>query len=305
MKKSFGTRLTRDLRVNWVLYIMMVPVVVYYVLFSYVPMAGIQLAFKEYYIKLGIWGSPWVGLDNFRRLFSGYNFKNLVLNTVGIGVYTLALTIVTPIIFAVLVNYVRHRRWKGVLQMVTYLPYFISAVVLVGMLQIFLGDNGLLNVALAKLGLYTVPLLSSPGMFMGVFAWSGAWQVLGFSAVIYIATLAGVDPELHEAAIVDGASIWRRIWHIDLPELQPTILLLFILGLGNLVNIDFQKILLMQNPLNLSASEVLSTYVYKVGLINNDYGYSTAVGLFNSVISLMLLVLANRAAKKFAGYSMW
>lgn len=304
-QNSFGARVKRDLRINTVSYVLMVPVIIYFILFHYVPMAGIQLAFKKYQIKDGIWGSPWVGFDHFERLFSSYNFKNLILNTLGISVYTLVLLTVTPIIFAVLVNYVRHTRWKKTLQMVTYLPYFISAVVLVGMLQIFLGADGMLNILLPKIGLDTVPLLTSPSMFHGVYAWSGAWQGLGFSSVIYIATLAGVDPGLHEAAIMDGASIWRRIWHIDLPELRPTILLLFILGIGNVVNVDFQKVLLMQNPLNLSASEVLSTYVYKVGLINNDYGFSTAVGLFNSIISLILLVLANRAAKKFAGYSLW
>lgn len=304
-KKPFRQRLAEDLKKNWILYAMILPVVAYYLLFSYVPMAGIQLAFKKYVIKEGIWGSPWVGLKNFTRFFKGYNFWTLIWNTLSISLYTLVVGTVIPILFSVLINYVRGRRWKKTLQMVTYLPYFISNVVLVGMLGIFLGDSGLVNAFLEKFGLEAIPFLSSGRLFRGVYTWSGVWQSLGYSSVIYIAALSGVDPQIHEAAIMDGASIWHRIWHIDLAELRPTVLVLFIMSLGNVINVGYEKVLLMQNSLNTSTSEVLSTYVYKIGLINSDYGFSTAVGLFNSLISMILLLAANRIAKKLAGYSIW
>jgi len=304
-RSSFGKRLINDLKKNWILYAMVLPIVAYYLLFSYIPMAGVQLAFKKYLIKAGIWGSPWVGLKNFIRFFNGYNFWTLIWNTLSISLYSLVVGTVVPILFSLLINYVRAKQWKKTLQMVTYLPYFISNVVLVGMLGIFLGDSGLINSLLQRLGLEAVPFLSSGKLFRGVYTWSGVWQSLGYSSVIYIAALSGVDPQIHEAAIVDGASIWRRIWHIDLAELKPTVLVLFILSLGNVINVGYEKVLLMQNSLNTATSEVLSTYVYKIGLINSDYGFSTAVGLFNSIISMVLLLVANRVAKKLAGYSIW
>lgn len=304
-RKSFWARLGRDIRVNYILYLMMVPVAAYFIIFHYIPMAGIQLAFKNYQIKAGIWGSPWVGLKHFKRFFASYNFGSLLKNTISISLYSLLAGATIPILFSLMINYVRSSRWKKTLQMITYLPYFISNVVLVGMLAIFLGDNGIVNVALNALGAEGIPFLSSGNLFRSVYTWSGVWQGLGFSSVIYIAALAGVDMQLHEAAIVDGASIWQRIWHIDLMEIRPTIFVVFIMGLGGVINVSYEKILLMQNPLNLATSEVLSTYTYKMGLINSDYGFSTAVGLFNSLVSMLLLFWANRTTRKLAGYSIW
>lgn len=304
-KTGIAARLCRDIRTNYILYLMIVPVVAYYVLFSYVPMLGAQLAFKDYFIKKGIWGSPWVGFDHFRRFFSSYNFPNLIWNTVSISLYNLIFGTIMPIMFSMMVNYINHTRWKKTLQMVTYMPYFISTVVLVGMLNIFLGDSGIINVFMEKISDSTIPFMSSNNTFRMVYTWSGVWQTLGFSSVVYIAALSGVDVQIHEAAIVDGASIWQRIWHIDLMEIRPTILVLFILGIGNVINVGYEKVLLMQNPLNTATSEVLSTYVYKMGLINSDYGFSTAVGLFNSFISMVLLIASNCVAKRLAGYSIW
>lgn len=303
--KNLFQRLVEDIKVNYILYIMITPVVAYYILFSYIPMAGVQLAFKDYSVKLGIWGSKWVGFRHFDRFFSAYNFGSLLFNTISISVYSMILGSLTPIIFAVLINYVRNNRWKKTLQMVTYLPYFISTVVLVGMLNIFFSDKGIVNIIVNTLGMENIPFLTSPSLFKGMYAWSNAWQGLGFNSIIYISALAGVDYQIHEAAIVDGASIWRRIWHIDLVEIRPTIIVLLIFGLGSIINVGFEKVLLMQNQLNFSGSDVISTYVYRVGLINNDYGYSTAVGLFNSFISMILLIISNYSAKKIAGYSMW
>jgi putative aldouronate transport system permease protein len=302
---TFRHKLLRDLRVNYILYFMLLPVALYYILFSYVPMAGIQLAFKDYMIKRGIWGSPWIGFEHFKRFFSNYNFRSVLQNTISISLYGLAAGTITPIFFSLMINYMRNLKWKKTLQMATYLPYFISTVVMVGMLQIFLGHNGMLNVLMKLLKLDEIPLLSSARWFQSAYVWSGVWQGMGFSSVIYIAALSGVDPQTHEAAIVDGASIWRRIWHIDLVDIQPTILVLLIMGLSGIINVGYEKVLLMQNALNLSSSEVLSTYIYKVGLINNDYGYSTAAGLFNSVISVILLLLANKTSRRLVGYSLW
>lgn len=304
-KRPFLARLFMDIRKNYFLYLLLLPVAAYYILFSYVPMAGIQMAFKKFSIKKGIWGSPWVGLQHFERFFSGYNFKRLLLNTIAISTYSMVLGLVTPLLFALMLNYVRSRRWKKTLQMVTYLPYFISTVVMVGILSLFLGQDGLVNSLLGLLGIAPVGFMVSPSLFKSVYAWSGAWQGLGFSAIIYISALAGVDYELHEAAIMDGASKWRRIWHIDLPSIKMTILVILITSLGGIIGVGFEKVLLMQNDLNFTASDVISTYVYRVGLVQSDYGYSTAVGLFNSVVSTILVLASNLTAKKVAGYSLW
>ena len=284
---------------------MILPVVAYYVIFAYIPMGGILLAFKDYQIKLGIFSSEFVGFRHFYRFLSSYNLKQLILNTVSISLYCIILGTVAPIAFSLFINYVRNKHWKKTLQMVTYLPYFISTVVLVGMLNIFLGDNGLVNSMLKNLGLTIVPFMSSEKMFRPVYTLSSVWQGLGFSSVVYIAALAGVDQQIHEAAIVDGAKIRHRMWYIDLMEIRPTIMVLFIMSLGGIINVGYEKVLLMQNALNTATSEVLSTYVYKVGLINSDYGFSTAIGVVNSLVSMILLITANRVARRIAGYSVW
>ena len=202
-------------------------------------------------------------------------------------------------------NYVRKERMKKTIQMLTYLPYFISTVVMVGMLEIFLGDRGMVNSVLGKLGAEPIGFLTTPSMFADVYAWSGTWQGLGFSSVMFVSALAGVDYELHEAAIVDGASKWRRIWHIDLVAIRSLIMLVLILNLGSVINVGYEKVLLMQNPLNMAASDVISTYVYRLGVLQQDYGYSTAVGLFNSLISVALILASNTIAKKTCNYSLW
>lgn len=228
------------------------------------------------------------------------------MNTLKISIYSMILGFLTPILFAVMLNYIRSQKWKKTLQMITYLPYFISTVVMVGMLTLFLGSDGIVNLFYKFItGREPIGFMTSPTLFKSVYAWSGAWQGLGFNSIIYIAALAGVDYELHEAAIVDGASKWRRIWHIDLPEIKMTIFVVLIMSLGGIINVGFEKVLLMQNDLNFAASDVISTYVYRVGLVQNDYGYSTAVGLFNSVISMILIIISNLTAKKAAGYSLW
>ena len=304
--ESLAIRLLNDMKKNWILYVMILPVVVYFIVFAYIPMGGVVLAFKDYKIKKGIFGSPWVGFDNFERFFNGYNFERLILNTVGISAYSLLVGFPIPIVFALLLNYINQKIFKKTLQMVSYAPYFISTVVICGMITIFCrSDTGIFNVIRNHFGLSSINFLADASLFKSIYVWSGVWQGMGFSSIIYISALAGVDPALHEAAIMDGATKLQRIIHVDLPSLKPTIIMLLILQIGSLMNVGFEKVYLLQNSLNASASEVISTYVYKVGLIQNNYGYSTAVGLFNSLINLILVVSANQISKKVANESLW
>ncbi len=229
-KESLGIRLLKNMKKNWILYVMIAPVVVYYIVFAYTPMYGILLAFKNYKVKQGIMGSPWVGLDHFRRFFSAYNFKQLIGNTVGISVYSLIIGFPIPIVFALMLNYLTHNRLKKVVQMVSYAPYFISTVVICGMITIFMApDTGILNVIRGFFGLESVNFLAKPEWFKSIYVWTGVWQGMGWSSIIYISALAGVDYEMHEAAIVDGATKIQRMIHVDLPSIKPTILMLLIL----------------------------------------------------------------------------
>lgn len=305
-KESLGIRLLKNMKKNWILYVMILPVAAYYIVFAYTPMYGILLAFKNYKVKLGILGSPWVGFDHFQRFFSAYNFKQLIGNTVGISVYSLIIGFPIPIVFALMLNYLTHHKLKKIVQMVSYAPYFISTVVICGMITIFMApDTGILNVLRGFFGLESVNFLAKPEWFKSIYVWTGVWQGMGWSSIIYISALAGVDYEMHEAAIVDGATKIQRMIHVDLPSIKPTILMLLILQMGSIMNVGFEKVYLLQNTLNKSAASVISTYVYEVGLINSDYGYSTAVGLFNSLINLALVVAANQLSKRFAGESLF
>lgn len=305
-KTGFFRRLFSDMKKNWILYVMILPVVVYFVIFAYAPMYGIQLAFKDYNVKAGIMSSPWVGWEHFRRFFSAFNFKTLMLNTVGISVYSILVGFPIPIIFALMLNYLKNKHLKKAVQMMSYAPYFISTVVICGMLTIFLNpDTGIFNTIRNILGMESVDFLSNPQWFKSIYVWSGVWQGMGWSSIIYISALSGVDPQLHEAAIVDGATKIQRMIHVDLPSIKPTIIMLLILQMGSLMNVGFEKVFLLQNELNKTASDVIATYTYRVGLINSDYGYSTAVGLFNSVINVILIVVTNQLSKKLADESLF
>lgn len=285
---------------------MILPVVIYYIVFAYTPMYGITLAFKKYEVKKGILGSAWVGFQHFQRFFSAFNFKLLIRNTIEISLYSLVVGFPIPIIFALMLNYLNHKWLKKVVQMVSYAPYFISTVVICGMLTIFMTpDTGIFNVIRGLFGMKSVNFLAKPEWFKSIYVWSGVWQGMGWSSIIYISALAGVDYEMHEAAIVDGATKIQRMIHVDLPSIKPTILMLLILQMGSIMNVGFEKVYLLQNTLNKSSASVISTYVYEVGLINSDYGYSTAVGLFNSLINVVLIVITNQLSKKFAGESLF
>ena len=303
---SFFQRLWENMKKNWILYAMILPVAVYYIIFAYAPMYGIQLAFKEYQVKEGIMGSPWVGLEHFIRFFKSYNFGQLLKNTIGISVYSLLVGFPIPIIFALMLNYLRNKFLKKTVQMVSYAPYFISTVVMCGMIAIFMNpDTGILNVIRNFFGMKSVDFLAKPEWFKDIYVWTGVWQGMGWSSIIYISALSGVDYQLHEAAIMDGATKIQRMIHVDLPSIKPTIIMLLILQIGSLMNVGFEKVFLLQNTLNKSAASVISTYTYEVGLINSDYGYSTAVGLFNSLINVILIVGANQICKKLADESLF
>ena len=289
---------------NWVLYLFLVPTLVYLLIFNYAPLSGIQIAFRKFVASKGIWGSQWVGMKNFVKFFSSYMFGDVLANTVILSVYQLVASFAFPIILAILLNYSISPKLSKVTQMVTYAPHFISTVVMVGMLNVFLSNSGIINQLLDKAGFGTVHFLSESGTFRHIYVWSHIWQRTGYNSVIYIAALAGVSPELHEAAIVDGANKLERIWHIDIPSILPTAIILLIMDTGNILSLGFEKVYLMQNDLNLGVSEIISTYVYKVGLINAQYSYSTAIGLFNNVVNLIILLSVNKLANKLSGTSL-
>lgn len=288
------------------LYILLLPAFVYVFIFDYIPMYGVQIAFRDFSVAKGIFESPWVGLKHFTRFFESAQFWTLIKNTLSINIYQLVAGFPLPIILALLLNYCVFPRFKRTVQMITYAPHFISVMVLVGMVNIFLSPyNGVINMVIKVLTGSTVHFLGKPELFQSIFVWSGIWQNVGWGSIIYIGALTSISPELHEAAIADGASKLRRVWHIDIPGILPTIIMMLILNLGSLMNLGFQKIYLMQNDAVLGVSEVISTYVYKVGLTKSMYSYASAIGLFNNVINILLLVIANKLAKKYTESSLF
>lgn len=291
---------------NFDLYLMVLPGVLFYLIFHYAPMLGLQIAFRNYVPVKGIWGSDWVGMKHFMRFFSSYQFWPLIANTVWISVYTLLTTTPVAVILAVMLNEVRHTRYKKTVQMVTYAPHFISTVVLVALMQVFFGQSsGFVNNIRETMGLSRVAYLGEPQYFRHMYVWSDVWQNTGWNSIIYLSALAGISPELHEAASVEGATKMQRIIHIDIPHILPTMIILLILGAGRVLSVGFEKVFLMQNAQNLGVSQVISTYVYDIGLISNQYSYSTAVGLFNSVVTLIVLVVVNGLAKRYGEVSLW
>ena len=278
---------------------MILPVVIYFLVFEYAPMYGIQLAFKDYKIKLGVTDSPWVGFKHFIRFFKLYNFKAILFNTLGLSLYSLVVGFPIPIAFALMLNYLKNKPLKKVVQMVSYAPHFLSTVVICSMISIFTTpDTGIFNILREMVGLESVNFLAKPEWFNDIYVWSGVWQNIGWSAIIYLSALSGVDYSLHEAAIVDGATKIQRMIHIDIPSIIPTIVMLLILRMGSVMSVGFEKVYLLQNDLNYMSSVIISTYVYEVGLIKSDYSFSTAVGLFNNVVNVILLLSANWFSKK-------
>lgn len=296
----------RTLWKNWELYLLILPVVVYYIIFHYVPMYGVQIAFKDFIASKGITDSPGVGFKHFERFFDSYYFERLIMNTLEIGLYELAVGFPVPILLALMINEVRSKRFKKTIQTVTYAPHFLSTVVLVGMLFIFLDPNsGMINTIIRLFGGDPVAFMTQPGWFKTIYVFSGVWQSMGWSSIIYLAALTSIDPQLHEAAKVDGASRLKRIWHINLPGIMPTIIILLIMNVGSIMAVGFEKVFLMQNDLNRDSSDVIATYVYRSGILGAQYSFSAAIGLFNSIINFILLVTVNFISKKVGQTSLW
>lgn len=294
------------LRKSWRLWVIMALPLAWLLVFHYVPMYGMQIGFRDYMVTRGIAGSPWVGLQNFVRFFKSYTFWRVISNTIGLSLYDIAVGFPFPIVLALVLNQVRGQRLKKTVQMVTYAPHFISTVVMVSMIMQLLNPRiGLLPVVLRSLGSNVGNIMGKAELFKSIYVSSEVWQHTGYGSIIYLAALSSIDPTLHEAAIVDGASRLRRIWHIDIPGILPTAIIMLILRTGRVMTVGFEKVYLLQNPLNLRAAEVISTYVYKVGLIQGDYSFSTAVDFFNSVINMVLLLLVNYLARRIGQASLW
>ena len=302
---SGKAKLGRRILARWQLYLLLIVPVAWLITFAYVPMSGLVLAFKTYRANLGIWGSPWVGMKNFNAFFSSYKFGMVLKNTLTISLYSLFVTFPIPILFALLLNVMPGRRYKKAIQTVTYIPYFFSTVVMVGLLYQLIDPRSGLYGTMAKLitGKTPASLLANGENFKHLYVWSHVWQSTGYNAIIYIAALSSADQSLHEAAMIDGASRLQRVVHIDIPCILPTVSIMLVLAVGNIMNVGYEKVLLMQNDLNMNYSEIISTYSYKVGLASGvpNFAQSTAIGLFNSVINFILLVIANFTSKKLNG----
>ncbi|SDN22339.1 ABC transporter permease [Actinomyces ruminicola] len=301
-----GHGLARHLKRYWQLWAMVLPATAFVLVFAYVPMYGIQLAFREFDFTAGLTGGSFVGLKYFQQFFDSPMFATLMRNTVLISISTLVLGFIAPIILALLINQLMRSRIKRWVQTITYLPHFISVVVIVGMLQVFLSpSDGLLTRLLASIGISGTNFLGDTGSFVPVYVLSDIWQHAGWNSIIYLAALSGVNTQLYEAARIDGANRWQLIRHVDMPALVPTMIILLILNMGNVLNTGFEKVFLMQNTLNLPISEVIATYTYKIGILSSQFSYSTAIGLFNTLINFTFLVLANRIAKRVSDTSLW
>jgi len=305
-RKSGKNTWLLELAGKWQLYVMLLLPVAYVLIFSYIPMGGVIIAFKNYSIKKGMWRSDNVGLKHFINFIKTPNFSLLLRNTLYLSLFSLVVGFPAPIILALMLNECGSKTYKKTVQMITYAPYFISTVVLAGLIINFLSlRTGMVNNVIKLFGGREINFMGTASMFRTIFVVSGVWKGMGYGAVLYIATLASVDQSIVEASIVDGASRLRRVWHVDLPTIAPTIMIQLILSVGGIMSLGFEKVFLLQNPVNLEVSEVISTFVYKRGLTQFQYSYATAVGLFNSLVNFVLIILANRTARIVSVSSLW
>lgn len=304
-KESFYSRIPRDFRRHKSVYFLAIPGVLYYAIFHYIPMAGVTLAFREYSPALGFFAGKWVGFDNFNMFFNSYYFMRLVSNTFLLSFFNIIFGFPMPILLALMLNEVRQIRFRKTIQTVTYMPHFISMVVICGMVLDFTSEGGIINSLIELLGGNRVNLMLYSANFRPVYIISDIWQQVGWSSIIYIAAISGIDQEQYEAAKLDGANRFRQIIHITLPGIAPTIIILLILKIGSMMNVGFEKIILLYNPSIYDQADVISSFVYRKGILQADYSYSTAVGLFNSVINFMLLITANSLSRRLSSSSLW
>lgn len=298
-------RLSQRILDHWQIYLLLAPAVIYFIIFYYWPMAGLQIAFRDYRVSKGIWGSAWVGFKYFEKFFSHPQCWKIIRNTLVISLYSLA-TFPLSILVALLINEIRSGAFKKTVQMVTYAPHFISTVVICSMITLFMNQStGLFNNIIALAGGERVDFLGTAAYFPHIYVWSTVWQDLGWGTIIYLATLSSVSPSLHEAAFIDGANRMQIIWHVNIPSILPTIVIMLIMSCGRILSVGFEKIYLLQNSLNLDVSQVISTYTYELGLIGGQYSYSTAIGLFNTVVNVVMLVIVNLISKRLSDVSLW
>lgn len=308
-KHSFGYemgKIKENIKQHYVLYLFALPAVIFVLVFSYAPMYGIQVAFKEYNGALGIWKSPWVGFDHFTRFFKSIQFSQTMKNTIVMSLYCMFVGYPVAIITALLLNALKSEKLRKTFQMVSYIPHFISTVVMAGLLLIYLDyPTGMINNIISAFGLEPYNFFGEEGAFSHIYVWSHVWQETGWGTILYISTLASVDPQLHEAAIIDGANRLRRMWHIDLPAIANMIVVLLIMECGHILSVGFEKVYLLQNPLNLLTSETIQTYVYKIGIGGGEFSFAAAVGLFQSIVSLILTLIVNKIANRVGDMGLW
>lgn len=298
LKKSKIQLTVEHIQKYWILYLMMIPATVLLILFTYGPMYGIIMAFQDFTVFKGYTGSPFVGLKHFQRLFSGPLFYRLFKNTFMVGVLDFLFSFPAPLIFALILNEVRKVRFKSVVQSISYLPHFIPLVVMVGIIFELFGSYGIINSLLSSLGMEPISFFTKSEWFLPLYIGSGVWKTIGWGSIIYMGALTNIDSTLYEAADMDGANRWHKMWHVTLPSLRPTVVTLFILNAGGIMQVGFEKVFLMSSPATYEVSDVLSTYVYRQGILNSDFSYSAAVGLFNNIVALLFVLLANKIAKK-------
>ncbi len=303
--KSPRYSLIDELRENYALYLIALPGILFYIIFAYVPMYGAIIAFKDYSPGLGIMGSPWVGLANFSEFFHSFNFARVVKNTLMLSFYLITFGFPMPIILALLLNELRGQAFKRVVQTVSYIPHFISLVVICGMIVDFTSSDGIITQLINAMGIKCGNMLQEASMFRPIYVVSDIWQSLGWGSIIYLAALAGIDTGLYEAAEIDGANKWKQLIHVTLPGLAPTIIIMFILRVGSIMSIGADKVILLYTPVTYEKADIISSFVYRKGLIENDQSFATAVGLFNSVINFLLVYTANKVSKKLSGSSLW
>ena len=305
-RKIEFNRLWTDVKRKKLLLLMLVLPVSWYVIFCYLPMFGVVIAFKDFSLRKGIWGSEWVGLAHFQRFISHPYFYRLIRNTFLLSIYSMIFSFPLPIILALMINELRSAAYKKIVQTISYLPHFISTVAIVGMVVLMLSPTtGFVNKMLTMIGIEPIYFMIEKSWFRTIYIASGVWQSVGWSAIIYLASLAGVNPELYEAATIDGATRLQRIRHINIPGIKNTIMILMILNLGSMLSVGSEKVLLMYNEMTYETADVISTYIFRVGLLHAEYSYSTAVGLMNSVINMFLLIIANNLSRRFADFSLW
>ena len=290
----------------WQLYVMLLPALIYLLVFHYLPLYGIQVAFRDYRLVDGVMGSPWVGLKHFKRFFEAYYFERLIKNTLVLNINYLLWSFPFPIIVAIFLNQIRSEKRKRFVQTTIYVPHFISTVVLAGMIYLFLSPSGgILNSILSALGLAPLDLMAEPEAFRSIYTVSGVWQGAGYSSILFVATLAGIDPSLYEAAEIDGASIWKKIRYIDLPSIVPTATMVLILDFGKLMNSNTNKVLLLQTPGNIATSDIIGTYVFNVGVQGGQFSYTAAIGLFTNLVNLIMILVFNKISKKISNIGLF